>query len=287
MKLAGQAHAAQAEADALAGALPAVLLDARRLAAASPGVHGRRRAGPGEAFWQFRDHRPEDGARAVDWRRSARGDRLFVREREMEAAQTCVFWIDPDAGFHWSADKTRPSKARRALTLALAFAMLTVRAGERVGALGGPHPRAGPRAIERLARDLAQPPSDPPPAPPARAAALFFSDFMAPIETWGQRLSAASRAGAAGALVMVLDPAEEDFPFAGRVRFKRPGGGGSSVLLGHAEAARDEYRARLAAQKTAMRQLAGRMGFLFLTHRTDHSAAPILNLIAAGMEPRR
>ena len=71
---------------ALAGELPGVLLDAKRLAASAPGFHGRRRAGQGEAFWQYRDHRAEDGARLVDWRRSARGDRFFVREREREAA---------------------------------------------------------------------------------------------------------------------------------------------------------------------------------------------------------
>ena len=75
----------QLDALALAGDLPGVLLDAKRLAASAPGFHGRRRAGQGEAFWQYRDHRAEDGARLVDWRRSARGDRYFVREREREA----------------------------------------------------------------------------------------------------------------------------------------------------------------------------------------------------------
>src|SRR5215475_10889962 len=113
------------DALALAGDLPGVLLDARRLAAAAPGFHGRRRAGQGEAFWQYRDHRPEDGARLVDWRRSARGDRLYVREREREAAQTAWFWIDPDPGFNWSGDPaTRMTKRRRALTLALALSIL-------------------------------------------------------------------------------------------------------------------------------------------------------------------
>ena len=95
---------ARLEALALAGDLPGVLLDAKRLAASAPGLHGRRRSGQGEAFWQYRDHRAEDGARLVDWRRSARGDRYFVREREREAAQTAWFWMDSDAGFNWTSD---------------------------------------------------------------------------------------------------------------------------------------------------------------------------------------
>ena len=150
---------ARLEALALAGDLPGVLLDAKRLAASAPGAHGRRRAGQGEAFWQYRDHRPEDGARLVDWRRSARGDRYYVREREREAAQTAWFWLDPEPGFNWSSDRARPTKLYRARTLALALAILLARGGERVGALGQPS-RAGARAPERLAHDFLAPVGD-------------------------------------------------------------------------------------------------------------------------------
>src|SRR5262245_53138064 len=204
---------ARLEAIGLAGDLPGVLLDAKRLAASAPGVHGRRRAGQGEAFWQYRDHRAEDGARLVDWRRSGRGDRLFVREREREAAQTAWFWVDGEAGFDWSGDaKTRVSKRRRAITLALALSILLTRGGERVGALGA-QARVGPRAVERLAHDLQLSPSELP--PPARSCVIYMSDFYAPIESWRARLTLGAEAGANGALVMIADPAEEDFPFRG------------------------------------------------------------------------
>src|SRR5262245_26170447 len=208
---------ARLEAIGLAGDLPGVLLDAKRLAASAPGVHGRRRAGQGEAFWQYRDHRAEDGARLVDWRRSARGDRYFVREREREAAQTAWFWIDGDPGFAWSGDpKHRVTKRRRAVTLALALSILLTRGGERVGALGAP-PRVGPRATDRLAHDLLNAPPEQP--PPSRSSVIFLSDFYAPIETWRVRLKQAGAVGASGALVMIADPQEEDFPFRGRVLF--------------------------------------------------------------------
>src|SRR5215470_4251363 len=186
-------EAARLEALALAGDLPGLLLDAQRLAAAAPGSHGRRRSGQGEAFWQYRDHRAEDGARLVDWRRSARGDRYFVREREREAAQTAWFWLDPDPGFNWSSDPhARMTKRRRALTLALALSILTTRAGERVGALGSP-PRRGPRAVERLALDLTQRPLD---QPPPRSCIVYLSDFYAPVNEWRERLRRAAMAGA-------------------------------------------------------------------------------------------
>lgn len=275
-------YRARLEALALAGDLPGVLLDAKRLAASAPGVHGRRRSGQGEAFWQYRDHRPEDGARLVDWRRSARGDRYYVREREREAAQTAWFWLDPEAGFNWTSDAARPTKLYRARTLALALAILLSRGGERVGALGQP-PRSGARAPERLAHDFLAPMDDT--EAPARSCLIFFSDFYAPIETWRHRLSAAASGGSTGALVMIADPAEEDFPFEGRTLFQEPGGR-REALLGRAESVREDYAARLAAHRHALHELGARLGFPTLLHRTDHAAAPTLAMLMALVSER-
>jgi uncharacterized protein (DUF58 family) len=266
---------ARLDALALAGDLPGVLLDAQRLAASAPGFHGRRRAGQGEAFWQYRDHRAEDGARLVDWRRSARGDRFYVREREREAAQTGWFWIDPEPGFNWSSNPGRPTKLYRARTLALALATLLSRGGERVGALGRPS-RAGARGVDRLMIDLTQPMSDV--AAPPRSTVVFMSDFYAPAEAWRLRLAAAASAGSSGALVMIADPAEEDFPFRGRTLFQQPGTR-REALIGRPESVRDSYSERLEMQRRAIRQLGAEFGFPALLHRTDHSAAPALAML--------
>jgi uncharacterized protein (DUF58 family) len=274
---------ARIDALALAGDLPGVLLDAKRLAASAPGVHGRRRAGQGEAFWQYRDHRAEDGARLVDWRRSARGDRYYVREREREAAQTAWFWIDPDAGFDWSSEPERTTKLRRAQTIALALATLLTRGGERVGMLGRA-PRTGPRAVDRLAHDFLLPQEDA--VTPPRSSVIFLSDFYAPAEAWRARLAAAADAGASGALVMIADPAEEDFPFRGRTLFLEPGGRRSETLLGRPESIRDLYAERLETHRRAIRTLGGDYGFPALLHRTDHSAAPALALLIALVSER-
>jgi uncharacterized protein (DUF58 family) len=275
-------ESARLEALALAGDLPGVLLDARRLAASAPGFHGRRRAGQGEAFWQYRDHRAEDGARLIDWRRSARGDRYYVREREREAAQTAWFWIDPDRGFNWTSDPGRVTKLRRAQTLALALAILLVRGGERVGVLGGAA-RSGARAPDRLALDLTAPMSDA--EAPARSCIVFMSDFYAPFEAWRSRLAAAAEAGATGALVMIADPAEEEFPFQGRTLFQAPGGT-VEALVGRAETARTAYAERLDAHRRAIRSLGAELGFPSLLHRTDHAPAPTLAMLIALIAER-
>lgn len=277
-------NTAHNEALGLAGDLPGLLLDAKRLAAAAPGLHGRRVPGQGEAFWQYRDHRAEDGARAVDWRRSARGDRYYVKEREREAAQTAWFWIDPDPGMNWRGGDDRPTKSYRAKTIALALAILLARGGERVGALGQT-PRAGPRAPERLALDFNDAASAPPP-PSTRSVVIYASDFYAPIETWRERLAEAASVGATGALIMIADPAEEDFPYQGRTLFTEPGAAKREALLGRAEAARELYAERLSTHRHDLRVMAGALGFPALLHRTDHSAAPALALLASSIGER-
>ncbi|MGE0046637.1 MAG: DUF58 domain-containing protein [Hyphomonadaceae bacterium] len=274
----------RADAAALAGDLPGILLEAKRLAAAAPGVHGRRRAGPGEAFWQYRDHSAEDGAKLVDWRRSARGERLYVREREREAAQTALFWLDPSPGFDWRADPNLPTKRRRALVLSLALATLLARGGERVGVLGG-IPRAGARAVDRLAIDLTQrQPSDPPSAT-QRACAILCSDFYRPVEEWRAHLTKLAAANASGVLLMICDPAEEDFPFEGRTLFHEVGGR-QEVLLGRAETARETFAARLETHRRDLREMARALGFLTLLHRTDRPATPTFAMLAASLSER-
>src|SRR5262249_53851483 len=75
--------------------MPRLHLAARRVAATViHGLHGRRRAGSGENFWQYRRFISGEPASRVDWRRSARDDHLYVREREWEAAHTVWVWPD-------------------------------------------------------------------------------------------------------------------------------------------------------------------------------------------------
>src|SRR4030088_2236152 len=81
------------ESQALAASMPRLILEARRIAATIiHGLHGRRRAGSGENFWQYRRFVSGEPAQNVDWRRSARDDHLYVREREWEASHTVWIW---------------------------------------------------------------------------------------------------------------------------------------------------------------------------------------------------
>jgi uncharacterized protein (DUF58 family) len=262
------------DSEALAASLEGILLEARRLAAFAPGVHGRRRPGEGEAFWQYREHGAQDGLRAVDWRRSARGERLFVREREREAAQTLWLWVDGGPGMQWASAPQLPHKHHRALVLALACAMAVTKSGERAGVLGLEAVHRGPQAGARLAVQLAAA-AAPPQSPAKRGVLVLASDFLEGEEVWSQRLRAISPGPHGGVLLQIADPAEEDFPFEGRVMLREPGSR-REALLGRAESARERYRERLTQHRRAIAALAARYGLGVMLHRTDQPAAPAL-----------
>src|ERR1700681_1422224 len=117
----------------LAASMPRLILEARRVAATvNHGLHGRRRAGPGENFWQYRRFMDGEPANRVDWRRSARDDHLYVREREWEAAHTVWVWPDRSASMLFSSKLAEKPKLDRALVLAFALGELLVRGGERI-----------------------------------------------------------------------------------------------------------------------------------------------------------
>jgi uncharacterized protein (DUF58 family) len=266
----------------LGAGLPPLMVAADHLAASvSLGVHGRRKAGMGESFWQFRRYAPTDAMARIDWRQSAKSQHLFVREREWEAAQTVWFWRDGGRGMAFKSGRIR--KGERADLLLLALASLLVRGGERVGLMGAPfRPAASRLAVTRIGHALLDPSAGtheketPPEAPIAQGSQLvWLSDFLAPdAEDQIRRLS---RAGAVGHLVRIVDPAEEDFPYHGRARFESAKGR-DDVLFGRAESVGDVYRARFAAHGERIARLARSLGWTATVHRTDH--APLKALMA-------
>jgi uncharacterized protein (DUF58 family) len=234
------------------------------------GGHGRRREGAGEAFWAFRPYRPGDEPRRIDWRRSARGDEVLVREREQAVAATVLAWPDRRTGMRWRSHPTLPTKAERAMVLALALATLLGRGGERCGLLGGGRPATGLQAGERFAEALsvADENAAPPPAPRG-AQRVLLTDALDP--AWAEELSAAGD----GVLVRIVDPAEAAFPYAGRTMFSDPAQR-SERLLGRAEAVQAAYGERWRAHVAAVDAEARRASLRVLEHRTDQPAATAL-----------
>lgn len=276
----------------LAERMPRLVLEARRVSTSlAHGLHGRRRAGPGESFWQFRPFVTGEAAARIDWRRSARDDRLYVREREWEAAHNVWLWIDRSASMGFSSDLAQAPKVDRALVLGLALADALVEGGERVGLLGLTRAAASRRIVESLAQALATDEAGlaedlPPRASPGRFdEAILIGDFLTPLDGVGAAVADLSARGTRGHLVTIVDPIEESFPFAGQAVLHDPEGG-TSLDIGDAGAWGAAYRRRIAAHREGLSEIARARGWTLTVHRTDRPASEaalrLLTLVAAA-----
>ena len=272
----------------LVAAMPRLVLEARRIAASVfHGLHGRRRAGTGENFWQYRRFNDGEPSNRVDWRRSARDDHLYVREREWEAAHTVWIWPDLSASMVFASKLARETKRDRALVVAFALAELLVKGGERVGIPGVMRPSASRRIVEKMAEQLIHAHSLPDSLPPAFAPSplaevVLIGDFWSPTAEVVERLAAIAASGAHGHVVQVCDPAEETFPYSGRVEFREPESG-AMLTIGRAETVKDEYIERVARHRAILRREAERRTWSFLIHRTDRPASELLLALHARM----
>ena len=279
---------ATGDARTLAAAMPRLILEARRIAATViHGLHGRRRSGSGENFWQYRRFISGEPARRIDWRRSARDDHLYVREREWEAAHTIWIWPDRSLSMAFASKLARESKLDRGLVIAFALAEMLVEAGERVGVPSIMRPTGSRVIIDRMAdailHDANERSSLPQAfAPAALAEIVLLSDFWSPIEEIRATLTQLSSGGAQGHLVQIVDPAEETFPYNGRVEFWESEGA-REITAGRAENWRPDYERRVMRHRAEIRAETDRLGWSFAIHRTDRPPNELLLGLHARM----
>lgn len=286
----------EAEAHGLADRVPELSIEAQRIASTvAHGVHGRRRSGPGENFWQFRQLATGDPTHLIDWRRSASSDHLYIREREWETAHTVWLWPDLSPSMAFKSHLAGISKRERTLVLMFAIGELLIRAGERIAVMGVSQPSQFRKTTTKIAEMLAARLRDktlissmPPEERVGRfASTVWISDFLDPIEQIAPRMRMLAANGTTGHLIQVLDPAEETLPYSGRTEFVGIEGS-ERWIADRAESLREAYQARLAAHRDELSSLCRSLGWSFAVHHTDRAATePVLALILrlAGQVP--
>ncbi len=272
-------------ADAAARVLPPLLVEAERIAATVIlGDHGRKRAGLGESFWQYRPYSFGDSTQRIDWHKSARSDRVYIRENEWEAANTLWLWSSPSVSMDFRSHGVSTSKRERAQLIALAAGVLAVRAHERIGAIGAPYAPDHSRGnLLRIANWMIEGDGTALPAftrMPRHASALLVSDFFDTPDDIAQAITPMASAGIHGHLLQVVDVAEETLPYAGRVEFQEMAGP-LKFLSSKTETLRGAYAERLAAHRDALRDLCRRIGWTFTIHRTGQPPTHLLMMLHA------
>ncbi|MFV0292533.1 MAG: DUF58 domain-containing protein [Paracoccus sp. (in: a-proteobacteria)] len=267
-----QAAILRARAETAAAALPPLHLAAGPVIPMSvSGSHGLRRPGTGEDFWQYRPAHAGDTARAIDWRRSARSDAQFVRDRERQTMRIAEIWVGRGAGMGYAGQgHGGESKFDRARLIALALGLSMIRGGERVAMLGEP-PGTGAVQAEKLSLSLAGSDllvedddiPDQTVIQPGRIIVLI-NDFISDNNILFNIINSISSINCSGVILQVLHPDEEEFPFDGAIRFETAGGRFHDTR--DAGGLRMAYRARLQEHREKLAVNAQRAGFVFGTH---------------------
>lgn len=282
------------KAEGASAGLPALMAAAEKaVSTLYHGDHRQRRSGTGENFWQFREYDSSDRPQDIDWRQSAKGDHIYTRQKERQTAQTILFWAQNDRGMAMKTAKTKQSKYEAAVIFSLALGLLLTRAGEHVGPLQEPN-RAGRNdlAMQRLGDILCRNPGTLPPGPdlpvahqlPKRASLILAGDFMCSADELENTLSALAAKARHGLLLQILDPAELELPFNGRVIF-RPFNDSMDIPIANVPSIRDAYKERLQAHIDAVHDIAHHHGYSHVVYNTAHDMRPALSAAWQALAP--
>jgi uncharacterized protein (DUF58 family) len=266
-----------------------IMLEAHRLSnLASAGFHGRRRAGVGENFWQFRPFSPGEPTNQIDWRRSARHlSNLFIREREWETPHAIFLWIDRSKSMNFLSGQTPISKIDRALIIGLAMADWLVRSGESVGLIDLVAPTSSRKVIDLFAEALVAKSSSANDVFPKEALkqhdkAILISDFLAPADDIKNYLTILAAKGATGHLLHILDPAEMQFPFSGQVEIADIEST-DRLKIGDADQFRDTYHSIMKEHNERLEKCVHKIHWSIATHITNTPASAVMRDIAIRM----
>ncbi len=270
------------DAETHSEALPALVLAAQRAVQnVLSGDHALRKPGIGERFWQFRDYDPSDRPQDIDWRQSAKGDSIYVREKERQSAQNVLFWCSSAQSMDFRSGKALPTKRQAGQTLALATAMLLTRGHETVQLVNGSFlPGRTEKTLQHFAEEILE--NNAPDISALNAqkikqnsALVLVSDFLDDIDHTQKALKGISQKVRNGLLVQVLDPAEIDLPYDGRYIFEDMAHGAKETI-NNVASIRAEYKQRIDYHIQSLKELATRQGWDIVLHRTDEDISRTL-----------
>lgn len=259
--------------------------------------------GPGSEPGESREYRPGDDVRRMDWPVTARTTvphvRQTVADRELET------WLAVDLSASLDFGTARCTKRDLVIAASAAIAHLTVRGGNRIGAVIGSgrdlrrlparpgrketqgllraiaatQVKAGRADLGELVDALNRPPR-------RRGMAVVISDFMVDPESWAQPLRKLGLRHEVLA-IEVLDPVELAMPDAGVMEFVDPESGAIHEVQTADAKLRQRYAEAATAQRVAIAAAIRGAGAAHLRLRTDSDwLFDIVRFVAAQRHAR-
>lgn len=228
------------------------------------GTYGKRKKGNGDDFWQFRQLSLGESANKIDWRRTAKTNHVFVKEKEAQNPKRFQFWVDSRPAMHWTSDPKIAPKSVCAQTLAIGIFLSLRKIGQYPSFLGQ---TSNPNSIDEIL-GLTNNLGKSAPAPNKAGEVLLMSDGLEAIEIWHNRFAQIKSRGGKPLLVIVQDPLEHSFEISGRVQFQSIDGLNQKILIDDCGSIKRQYLARYEDHFRALRELANKMEVALFFHVT-------------------
>ena len=270
------------KAEAHSDALSALLIKAQNsVDTLIHGEHLKRKAGTGERFWQFRDYTESDRPQDIDWRQSAKGDSVFVRERERQNRQHIGFWCSARSSMQFASNDQNQTKAEAAQIITLALALLFTKGHENVRMIDGDFPAGhSDKALMQMAEHLVMADKSDLRDSVIQSAKpnenmIWIGDFLDSPEDLSEILRSGYTQNSAdhNFLIQVLDPAEITLPYEGRCLFQT---NTAKERIENVSAIRDAYQERIENHLSAIEKLCTQSGWHYFFYRTDSDITEFL-----------
>ena len=106
---------------------------------------------------------------------------------------------------------------------------------------------------------------------------IWIGDFLSPLDTVRDIVADFSRQGVHGFLLQVLDPAEKELPYDGRILFGGMELGEQDLLVRNAGSLRKKYRQAIIAHNKEIEKLSKSFNWGYLSHVTNGKPESVLN----------
>lgn len=246
------------------------------------GPHAQKKTGGSEEFWQFREYMPGDRPQDIDWRQSAKTQRVYIRQKEWHNTQDNIFWCSAHEGMRFSSGKN-PTKADVANILTLGLALLMTRGGERVALMDQGFAARSENTLEALANDLVSAVHNGTLPAPSRAISknssiILAGDFLSDLDEMENSFATLAALSENGLVVQILDPAELNLPYNGRVLFEGFDNQAQENVQ-NVNSIRGQYQERIALHIRSVKELCRDYGWHYVLHRSDQTITETLQAI--------
>ncbi|PCJ97506.1 MAG: DUF58 domain-containing protein [Zetaproteobacteria bacterium] len=257
--------------------LPALIMRAEKISAdVTHGIHAQRKSGLGEKFWQFREYQSTDRPQDIDWRQSAKTDHVLIKQKEWQTTQKTYFWCASGASMAFTSDPKRHTKQEAAQIITLSIALLLRQSEEQIGTFGDIKTGHSENKIQKIGQLLLQQASTESPLPdtthfalPHHASFIGTGDFLCPIEDITRCMHSISANAQNGIIVQILDPAELNLNYKGRIRF-RGVHNDELELINNVSSIRDDYIQRINNHIDQVKLLCHEQNWSYILHNTNN-----------------